>query len=256
MRQGGITVAAIYCNRCGCENPSDRGACVRCLNLLQWPGGGNACGNCGADNAGHADYCVNCGSVLGDVEPAEDWSLAAAISLALGGEAGLGAEDEDEGYLGLEEDEPEAVPDLDFEESAGEEELALEEAPEPPMFEPSETAPADEEAFELPPPPPAVDEVEEQADDGDVDSEFAPVIPEDAAPEADADDLAALALELASEPEAAEAAEFAPPPPPPDALELDEVAEQETPEVSAAEEDGEEEDSVLGGWALELDDDK
>ena len=49
MRQGGITVAVIYCNRCGCENPSDRGACLRCFNLLHWPAQGNVCPNCGAD---------------------------------------------------------------------------------------------------------------------------------------------------------------------------------------------------------------
>ena len=255
MQQGGISVAAIYCNRCGCENTSDRGACVRCLNLLQWPPEGNICDNCGADNAGHAEYCFNCCNPFGGAEPADDWSMAAAINLALGGDADIGpAEDE---YMA--EEEPEAVPDLDFEESSSAEEA---EAPEPPMFEPAE---AEEEEFAPPPPPPEDNEpellevppTEEEAEEepGGVDSEFAPLSAEDLAPEAAEDELESLALELASEPEEAE--EAAPPPPPPDALEIEEITEEE-PETAepaepaeAAEDD---EDSVLGGWALEIDD--
>ncbi len=253
MEQGGISVAATYCNRCGCENSSDRGACVRCLNALQWPAAGNSCGNCGGDNASHASYCFNCGNSLGGSEPADDWRLSTAIGLVLGGAAETISADDgagDEDYLGGEED-PEAVPDLDFEESAGADDdfdmpapPALDDAAEPEMFEPAEDM-DEEDALEMPPPPPDLD-------DGDVDSEFASLTPEDDAPPVEEAALADLALELA-------------PPPPPESddlsVEADEAepvafappaADEKPADEPAADSD---DDEALGGWALDLDDD-
>ncbi len=246
-------MSAVYCNRCGCENTPDRGACLRCLNLLQWPAGGNTCDNCGADNAGHADYCFNCGRPLGDVEPAENWSLAAAVSLVLAGEVGAGVDDSE--YLGLPEGEPEEVPELDFDQPAEEAEPSAEAAAaEPPLFEPAEPE-AEEEILEIAPAP--TPSKEEPEDAGLPDSEFATLAPEDLAPEANAEDLEALALELAGDSSADEPADFAPPPPPPpEALDLSEVDEEAKPEAPAKQEQAsdEDDDSVLGGWALELDD--
>lgn len=247
-------MAAVYCNRCGCENSSDRSACVRCLNALAWPAGGNACGNCGGDNSSHASYCFNCGEPLGDADSAEDWGLAAAITMALGGgEAELGAADDvdDEEFIAGDDEEPADVPELDFDEPAAED-LALpddEAAEEPEMFE-------EVEALDL-------------ADESAEDSEFAPQIPEDAAPEVDQIALEELAIELA--PELDEPADE--PALPPDAVDLaeepaeesftefaapeeaEEAADGESEEAPAESEDGEgdEDDSVFGGWALELD---
>ncbi len=230
MQQGGISVAAVYCNRCGCENSSDRSACVRCLNALAWPPGGNVCGNCGGDNSSNALYCFNCGEPLGDAETAPDWSLAVAITLALGGEAELGAADEvdEEEFIAADGEEPTDVPDLDFDEPAAED-LGLpdDEAEEPEMFEEVETL--------------------DLADESAEDSEFAPQIPEEAAPEVDQVALEELAIELDEPAEEAEPAAEAEP--------AEEAADGESEETPAESEDGgdDEDDSVFGGWALELD---
>ncbi len=238
-------MAALYCNRCGCENSSDRSACVRCLNALAWPAGGNACGNCGADNSSHASYCFNCGGPLGDSETAPDWSLDTAVALALGGEAALDeAGEDDDDFVGGADEDPEDVPELDFDEPVAEDLALPDDDEEPEMFEEAETL--------------------DLADDGAEDSEFAPQIPEDAAPEVDEIALEELAIELG--PEVDE------PPLPPDAVDLaeepaedsfaefampeevEEAAEGASEEAPAADdEDGDEEDSVFGGWALELD---
>lgn len=251
MQQGGISVAALYCNRCGCENSSDRSACVRCLNALAWPAEGNTCANCGGDNSSNASYCFNCGEPLGDVEAAADWSLNAAINLALGGEAELDAADveDEEDFIG--DDAPSDVPELDFDEPAAEDLALPDDAEEPEMFEEVETL--------------------DLADESAEDSEFAPQIPEDAAPEVDQVALEELAIELGpdldapvdeaavlEEPAEESFAEFAAPEPVESAEPgepVEEVADGESEEGPAAsdEADGDEDDSVFGGWALELD---
>ncbi|HUS79771.1 MAG TPA: zinc ribbon domain-containing protein [Armatimonadota bacterium] len=248
MRQGGITVAVVYCNRCGCENPSDRGACLRCFNLLRWPTQGNICSNCGADNSTNASYCFNCDNAFDDAGPPDDWSLSAAIGLALGGAAEIGPAADEGDYLSTEEGAPAAVPDLDFEEQVAGPAGAA--PPEPAMFEPVEA----EEPPDIPPPPPGAAQLHEEERPESVDSEFAPLVPEDAAPEVDQTDLAALALELDTPPPPPKpkAAELAPPPPPPPAA--DSAEKPASSSVDVEEVKDEDDDDVFGGWALELDD--
>ena len=240
-------MAALYCNRCGCENSSDRSACVRCLNALAWPAGGNACGNCGADNSSHASYCFNCGEPIGDADSAADWSLDTAVTLALGGEAALDEDGEDdEDFVGGADEDPEDVPELDFDEPVAEDQALPDADEEPEMFEEVETL--------------------DLADESDEDSEFAPQIPEDAAPEVDEIALEELAIELGPEldepalpPDAVDLpeqpaeesfAEFALPEEPEPA---EEAADGESEEAPADSNEGDEDDSVFGGWALELD---
>jgi hypothetical protein len=213
-------VAAVFCNRCGCENPESRGACLMCLNFLRWPSAGNVCASCGGDNAGDADFCASCGAAMGEVA-AVAVGVQEAVNLVLGG----AAEEErvvEEGYLGeADELEPAAVPEIDFE-------APLEaEAPPAPPPEPEAEEP---EPFE--PVAPLAAEIEEPA---------APPPPPPAEP-AGAPEFEELAIELDEAGAAADEDEEPPPPPPPGALEL----EQEPAE----------EDAEFGGWSIDLEEEE
>jgi outer membrane biosynthesis protein TonB len=215
-----MIVTAVYCNRCGCENPADRGACLMCLNVLHWPPGGNACPSCGADNAAHALFCSACGAAIGEAAPAA-LTVAAAVNLVLGG-AAEGEEAADGGYVAAaDEIEPASVPEIDFEAEEAPEPVA-ELAPEPPAEEPEPfepVAPLAEEIEEPPAPPPPTPEAAEPGPD-----------------------FEELAIELEPEEKPAEEAEEAPPPPPPPGA------------VTLDEEPAEEAD--FGGWTIELDEDQ
>ncbi len=242
-------MAAVYCTRCGCENADTRGACLRCFNPLDWPTGDVTCSSCGAELPGDADYCRACGAAVTDVPPAPDCSLAAAISLVLGGAADIGPAEEE-----YEEEEligPADVPAVDFEEA-------------------EEVAPAAEAAEEVtaaPPPPPPPPPAEEIAFE-EVAAEEEPAAAEEEAAE-----------ELFEPSSASEEISFAPPPPPPPPEEVgtDGMLDQEVPafeppadkeeepsfappaeETPAAEDDkekDEEEDKKddLGGWVIDFD---
>jgi len=151
-------VAVVYCNRCGCENESTRGACLRCFNFIETPEGTLSCANCGAGNVADALYCAACGQPVADVPPAVACSLETAINLVLGGESDIGPAEEE--YA---EDEiaPPGVPELDFEEEAEPEEAA---PPPPAESAAEEVAPAPPPAIEVeeaapPPPPPSFEEI-------------------------------------------------------------------------------------------------
>ena len=207
-------MAVVYCNRCGCENSEDRGACIMCLNFLRWPLEGNICPACGGDNASAAEFCASCGEALGE-NAATEHSLAAAVSLVLGGAAAEeGFEEEgfeEEGFVGEEAAaEPPSVPEVDFEEPEALPEPALEAPPEPAFEEPEPYEPvqplAEElEAPEAPPPPPAE-----------------PAEPWTEQAEEEVPEFEELAIEL------------------------------EAPEEPAQEEE-EEEEADLGGWTIERD---
>jgi len=260
-------VAVVYCNRCGCENESTRGACLRCFNFIETPEGTLSCANCGAGNVADALYCAACGQPVADVPPAVACSLETAINLVLGGESDIGPAEEE--YA---EDEiaPPGVPELDFEEEAEPEEAA----PPPPAESAAEEVapappPAESAAEEVAPAPPPAIEVEE------------------AAPPPPPPSFEEIAVEEPQEPEeelfepAAEEPDFAPPPPPPAPEEISaeglldeseaevafeppgEEAEPEPAEVSfeapaeqPAEEaeEGEKKEKDLGGWVIDFGD--
>jgi len=207
-------VAVVYCNRCGCENASTRGACLRCLNFIDTPEGTLSCADCGASNVADALYCASCGAAVADVPPAVACSLEVAINLVLGGESDIGpAEDE------YDEDEiaPPGVPELDFEEAAEPEE---EPAPPPP------TAPVAEEV--APPPPPAPEEISAEGllEDSEAEVAFEPAAGPSFEPPADE-----------AEPELPEVSFEAP--------------EKEPAEEA---EEGKKEDEDLGGWVIDFGD--
>lgn len=97
-------MAAVYCNRCGAENQSTRGACLRCFNPLDWPPGGVTCGSCEAENAEEARFCAQCSEVLVDMGEVPACTREGAIALILGSEEDIGFEDEDEFIGGPEEE--------------------------------------------------------------------------------------------------------------------------------------------------------
>lgn len=238
-------MAALYCTRCGCENADTRGACLRCFNPLDWPTGDVTCSACGAQLPSEADYCSACGEPVGDAPPAPDCSLAAAISLVLGGDADIGPAEEEyeEELIG-----PADVPAVDFEEA-------------------EEVAPAAEVAEETvapPPPPPPAEEI---------------AIEEIAAEAEPAEEPEEAAEELFEPALSSEEISFAPPPPPPPPEEvgtngmLDEEAPTFAPPAEKEEEpsfappaeeaeagDTDEEEAEkdekkedLGGWVIDFD---
>jgi len=83
-------VAVLFCTRCGCENAPARGACLRCFNPLEMPGGTVTCAECGQQAAAGADYCQACGASVNGAPPRIPCSLEAAINFVLGGEEGIG----------------------------------------------------------------------------------------------------------------------------------------------------------------------
>jgi hypothetical protein len=60
-------MAAVYCMKCGTENPTDRRTCQSCFSLLRQPVGqdARACRGCGTQSPGDAAYCASCGAPFG-----------------------------------------------------------------------------------------------------------------------------------------------------------------------------------------------
>jgi hypothetical protein len=268
-------VAVVFCTRCGCENAPTRGACLRCYNPLEMTGGSVTCAECGEQTLAGAQYCRACGAALDGAPPRVPCSLQVAIDLVLGGEEGIGPEEEFEETIG-----PVGVPELDFGlEEEEEEESAIDVAVPPPppatpappppppppeevpvaepelteeaLFEPAEPAEAEEEStFAPPPPPPAPDEI--------------PLDDEESRPTEEA------LFEPAEPAEAEDEITFAPPPPPPapDEIPLDDEESrpaeeapsfappepaQEAPTDEEKEEEDESKGENLGGWVIDFD---
>lgn len=226
-------MAVVFCTRCGCENAPTRGACLRCYNPLDMTGGSGTCAECGEQTLAGAQYCRACGAALDGAPPRVPCSLQVAIDLVLGGEEGIGPEEEFEETIG-----PVGVPELDFGLEEEEEESAIDVAVPPPP--PAAPAP--------PPPPPPPEEV----------------------PVAEPEPTEEALFEPAEPAEAEEEITFAPPPPPPapDEIPLDDEESrpaeeapsfappepaQEAPTDEEKEEEDESKGENLGGWVIDFD---
>lgn len=172
------TRPTVYCNACGAENPTARGACLLCYALLHEPGHGLPCPACGHDNPKDAQFCSACGNPFAAGANRVPGLVDSALAVLHGGVAALTAhgeeEYEEEDYLGgmgaPEEGHEEALaepvaapppapvapapaPELD-EDMMGMPPSALdleEAAPPPPPPAPAPAAPAPVEEF-VPPP--------------------------------------------------------------------------------------------------------
>lgn len=229
-------MAVVFCTRCGCENAPTRGACLRCYNPLEMTGGSVTCAECGEQTLAGAQYCRACGAALDGAPPRVPCSLQVAIDLVLGGEEGIGPEEEFEETIG-----PVGVPELDFGlEEEEEEESAIDVAVPPP--------PAAAPAPPPPPPPPPPEEV----------------------PVAEPEPTEEALFEPAEPAEAEDEITFAPPPPPPapDEIPLDDEESrpaeeapsfvppepaQEAPTDEEKEEEDESKGENLGGWVIDFD---
>ncbi len=234
-------MAVVFCTRCGCENVPTRGACLRCYNPLEMTGGSVTCAECGEQTLAGAQYCRACGAALDGAPPRVPCSLQVAIDLVLGGEEGIGPEDEFAEAIG-----PVGVPELDFGiEEEEEEESAIDVAIPPPAAAPAPPPMAP------PPPPPPPEEV--------------PVAEPEPAEEA--------LFEPAEPAEIEEEITFAPPPPPPapDEIPLDDEESRPAEEAPSfappepmkkaptdeekEEDEGESKGENLGGWVIDFDKD-
>lgn len=93
----------IFCNHCGAENPTGRGACLLCFRYLQEPGHGLPCPACGHDNPKEAQFCAGCGAPFAAGASRIPGLVDSALAVLHGGVAALTSHDEEyaeEDFLG------------------------------------------------------------------------------------------------------------------------------------------------------------